>query len=74
MMQVSVQDLDALRRAAARVDSSPVGLAGRVLGLSGEETRQVPVWAWGILLLGAGVAGGVWLQRSGFLQRLPGSE
>ncbi len=73
-MQVSLQDVQGLVGAAARVDSSPIGLAGRALGLSGDEARSVPGWAWGILFVAAGIAGGVWLEKSGFLQRLPGSE
>jgi hypothetical protein len=73
-VQVSLQDLQGLYGAAARVDRSPFGLAGRALGLSGDEVRSVPGWAWGILIVGVGVAGGVWLEKSGFLQRLPGSK
>lgn len=73
-MQVSLQDLQSIAGAARRVDRSPFGLAGRALGLSGEEARSVPGWAWGILILGVGVAGGVWLEKSGLLQRLPGSK
>lgn len=73
-MQVSLADLESLRQAAARVDSKPTALAGRALGLSGDEVRSVPLWAWGVLVIGAGVAGGVWLERAGFLQRLPWSR
>lgn len=70
---VSLSDLESLAQAAARVDSNPVGLAGRIVGLSGDEERAgVPAWAWLSVGAAAGILGGIWLAKTDFLKRITG--
>lgn len=74
-MPVSLADLEALSNAAARVDTSPIGLAGRLLGLSGAEQRAgVPPLGWVALAAGVGLLGGIWLERTKKLPTFGGSR
>ena len=70
---MSLSDLESLSQAALRVDANPVGLAGRLVGLSGGEQRAgIPAWAWLGIGVSAGVLGGIWLSRTDFLKRITG--
>lgn len=57
-MQVTLSDLAAVAGVVEKVDPNPVFVAGRALGLTPEEQRAVPVWAWWaavtLLAVGAG--------------------
>jgi hypothetical protein len=67
---VSLADLESISHAALRVDTNPIGLAGRMLGLSASEQRAgVPGWAWLGMGVGIGLLGGILIQRSKILSR-----
>lgn len=54
---ISLTDLGTVADVAQQVEANPFTLAGRLIGLSGDEQKVgVPVWAWVSL---AFVAGGV---------------
>ena len=73
-MAMSLADLEALSQAAARVDANPVGLAGRLFGLSAAEQRSgAAAWGWAAVALGAGIVAGVWLERTKKLPSFGGS-
>ena len=68
---MTLTDLESISNAALRVDSNPVGLAGRLLGLSASGQKAgVPGWAWLAIGLGVGVLAGVALNRSKILSRI----
>lgn len=72
-MQIS--DLEALSNVAMRVDRNPIGLAGRIFGLSADEQRAgVPGYALVGIGLGIGVLAGVALSKSKMLRRILGEE
>lgn len=73
-MELSLSDLSVAAEMAHKVDPNPIRLAGRFLGLSGDEARAgVPAWGWCALALGVGFLGGVVASRSDFLrERLGG--
>ena len=54
-MDVSLSDIGALADLAQKVDSNPLSLIGRILGMAPEETKVgVPGWAWATVAMGAG--------------------
>lgn len=68
---LSLTDLESISNAAMRVDTNPVGLAGRMLGLSAAEQRAgVPSWAWLTVGVGVGILAGIALNRSKILSRI----
>jgi hypothetical protein len=68
---VSLTDLESLSQAAIRVDSNPIGLAGRLLGLSADEQRAgIPGYAWLGIGVGVGLLGGYFLTQSKILSRI----
>lgn len=72
-MAVSLADLEAVAQAAQRVDTNPVGLAGRMLGLSADEQRAgVPGYAWLGVGVGVGLIGGFLLSKTEFVKRILG--
>lgn len=67
---MSLSDLESLSQAALRVDSDPVGLAGRLVGLSADEQRAgIPGYALLGAGIGVGLLGGYFLYRSKILSR-----
>jgi hypothetical protein len=60
-MQISPGDMIAIAQAAQDLDVSPVGLAGRALGLTPGEQEQIPNWTWYALAFMGGAAAGGWL-------------
>ena len=55
-MAVTLADLGVIADVAQQLDSDPVTLLGRIVGLSPNETRAgVPVWAWVAIACGAGI-------------------
>ena len=72
---MQIADLEAISNVARRVDTNPVGLAGRALGLSPAEVRAgIPGWAWLGVGLAAGVLAGYALRGSKMLSRITGEE
>jgi len=72
---VQIADIEALSNVAMRVDSNPIGLAGRALGLSPAEVRAgAPAWAWLGVGLAAGILAGYALSGSKMLSRITGGE
>jgi hypothetical protein len=70
---VSLSDIESLSQAALRVDTNPIGLAGRLVGLSADEQRAgVPGVAWLGIGLAGGIIGGIWLSRTELVKRLLG--
>jgi hypothetical protein len=71
---MGLADWSAAAEVAQKVDPNPMRLAGRFLGLSGDEQAAgVPTWGWCALALGLGFIGGVMASRSDFLrERLGG--
>jgi len=68
---MTLTDLESISNAALRVDTNPIGLAGRLLGLSADEQKAgIPGWAWLTVGLGVGVIAGVALNRSKILSRI----
>jgi len=68
---MTLTDLESISNAALRVDTNPIGLAGRLLGLSADEQKAgIPGWAWLTVGLGAGIIAGVALNRSKILSRI----
>lgn len=56
----SPSDLVKIAEMAQKIDTNPLALAGRLVGLGQDEQRAgIPGWAWATLLLGAGVWIGV---------------
>lgn len=56
-MQLSLTDLGTVADVAQQVEANPIMLAGRLIGLSGDEQRAgIPVWAWVSLAFVAGAA------------------
>jgi hypothetical protein len=56
----SPSDLLRVAEAARQIDSNPLALAGRLIGLGADEQKQgIPGWAVGALLFGLGVWAGV---------------
>lgn len=54
-MEFSLSDISALADVAQRVDSDPLSLVGRIIGLAPAETKVgIPGWAWATVALGAG--------------------
>jgi hypothetical protein len=54
-MEFSLADIGALADVAQRVDSDPLSLVGRILGMAPEETKVgIPGWAWATVVMGAG--------------------
>lgn len=54
-MEVSLSDIGALADLAQKVDSNPLSLVGRLLGMAPEETKVgIPGWAWATVVMGAG--------------------
>lgn len=55
---ISITDLGTIADVAQQVESNPVALAGRLIGLSGDEQKAgIPMWAWctGAFVLGVAV-------------------
>ncbi len=73
-MEFSLADIGTAAAMAQKVDPNPLRLAGRVLGLSGDEVSAgIPTWGWCVLAAGAAFIGGVAASRSDFLrERLGG--
>lgn len=70
-MAVSLADLEAVSNAALRVDSNPLGLVGRLAGLSADEQRAgIPGYAWLGIGAGVGLLGGYFLFQSKILSRI----
>jgi len=68
---LTVTDLESISQAALRVDSNPIGLAGRLVGLSAEEQRAgIPGYAWLAVGAAAGLLGGYYLYKSKILSRI----
>lgn len=67
-MDVSFSDLTSAAELAQKLDPNPVSLAGRIVGLSAEERKNVPAWAWyaaaGVLAVGICAVGVKMLSRS----------
>lgn len=56
MMDLSPTDILGALSTARKIDPNPVGLAGRIIGLSEDEIKAgVPAWTWAALAFGAGV-------------------
>lgn len=57
---MSPADLEKLAGAALRIDSNPLKIAGRAMGLGDAEMRAgIPSWAWVLFALGAGAVVGI---------------
>lgn len=57
---MSPADFEKVAGAAMRIDSNPLKLAGRTLGLGDAEMKAgVPTWAWIVLAIGAGAVVGI---------------
>jgi len=73
-MELSFADIGAAAQMAQKVDPNPLRLAGRFIGMSGDESgAKIPAWGWVTVGLGLGFLGGVFASRSDFLrERLGG--
>ncbi len=52
---ISITDLGTLADVAQQIEANPLTLAGRLIGLSGDEQKAgIPLWAWGTAAFVAG--------------------
>lgn len=68
---MSPSDLEKVAAAAMRIDSNPLKLAGRAVGLGDAEMAAgIPTWAWVVLAVGGGIVVGI-KYGPGLRDRLP---
>lgn len=68
-MEVSLSDLAAVANVVQKADTHPIGAMGRMLGLTPDEQRSVPGWAWWgaatVLAVGVGIYAAKRVGRGG---------